>query len=126
MSSMPSSPRVLITGSRHYADEAIIRRELSAFPPGTVVIHGGASGADSLADRVAKQLGFEVVAVPADWKKHGKAAGPLRNQKMLDEQSPTIVLAFPLEDSRGTWDMVQRARDAGVEVRVVPDQELAR
>lgn len=38
---------------------------------------------------------------------------------MLDEQSPTLVLAFPLEDSRGTWDMVRRAEAARVPVRVI-------
>lgn len=111
--------RVLVTGSRHFNNRVVIRRELSEFPSGTTVIHGGASGADELADQIAKELGFDVVAVPADWKTYGKSAGPRRNQKMLDEHGPTLVLAFPLSDSRGTWDMVRRARAAGVEVRIV-------
>ena len=58
--------RVLITGSRHYVDDATSRRELVQFPAGTVVIHGAAAGADAIADRIAKELGFTVVAVPAD------------------------------------------------------------
>jgi len=50
---------------------------------------------------------------PADWDKHGKAAGPIRNQEMLD-QHPDFVLAFP--GGNGTADMVARARRAGVPV----------
>lgn len=122
MSPQAVESRVLITGSRHYSNEEVIRRELAAFPAGTVVIHGAAPGADSIADRIAKALGFKVIAEPADWKTHGKAAGPIRNQKMLDEYCPTVVLAFPLKDSRGTWDMVRRAEAAGVRVRVIDEQ----
>lgn len=50
----------------------------------------------------------------ADWSKYGKAAGPMRNQKMLDEYKPDLVVALP--GGRGTADMVSRARVAGVEV----------
>lgn len=51
----------------------------------------------------------------ADWDKHGKAAGPIRNQQMLDEGKPDLVLAFA--GGKGTDDMCRRARAAGVEVR---------
>jgi hypothetical protein len=54
-----------------------------------------------------------LVSVPADWEKWGTAAGPKRNQMMLD-QKPDIVLAFP--GGRGTADMIARAEQAGVEV----------
>ena len=110
---------MLITGSRHYADAAIMRRELERLPPGSVIIHGGAKGADALADEIGHELGFEVIACPADWAKYGTSAGPRRNQQMVDEQQPPLVIAFPLEDSRGTWDMVRRARQAGIEARVI-------
>lgn len=61
----------------------------------------------------ASWLGF-----PANWKSHGKGAGPIRNQKMIDEGKPDLVLAFP--GGRGTADMVRRAKAAGVRVIEVP------
>jgi UDP-N-acetylmuramoylalanine-D-glutamate ligase len=56
--------------------------------------------------------GLEVY--PADWKLHGKSAGHIRNQQMLDESKPDIVIAFP--GGRGTANMIKRAKKAGVEV----------
>jgi hypothetical protein len=71
------------------------------------VVHGGASGADSMAGAWAKKMAVEVVACPADWKKHGKAAGPIRNEEMLMDHKPSLVVAFP--GGQGTADMVKRA-----------------
>jgi hypothetical protein len=52
--------------------------------------------------------------VPAEWKKHGKRAGPLRNMRMLEEWKPDGVAAFP--GGSGTADMIAQARNAGVKV----------
>lgn len=114
--------RILICGSRNFTDRDAIVRALEVQPiwpvgPETIIVHGAARGADTLAGEVAKQFGFHVEAHPADWKQHGKAAGPIRNQEMLDS-GVDVVLAFPLGESRGTWDMVRRARAAGVPVCV--------
>lgn len=78
-----------------------------------VIVHGAARGADTIARLVAEDLGLATEAHPADWKKHGKAAGPIRNQEMLDS-GIDLVIAFP--GGNGTADMVKRARQAGVEV----------
>lgn len=72
------------------------------------------SGADGLADRAARVLGCDIDVYPADWPRYGKAAGPMRNQQMVDEGKPDVVLAFP--GGRGTADMVRRAKAAGVRV----------
>ena len=48
-----------------------------------------------------------------DWKKYGKKAGPLRNQQMLEEGKPDLVVAFP--GGNGTADMVRRAKKANIE-----------
>ena len=80
----------------------------------SVVIHGGARGADISADVCALAFGIDVEVYPADWAKHGKAAGPIRNAQMLREGRPDAVLAFP--GGRGTADMVRRAKRAGVPV----------
>ena len=111
--------RVLITGSREWTDVATMCEEFCKLPDDTVIIHGGARGADTMADQMARGEHMRVEVFPADWKAHGKAAGPLRNQQMLDEGKPDLVLAFPTPKSRGTWDMVRRAKSAGVEVRVI-------
>lgn len=52
---------------------------------------------------------------PADWEKHGRAAGPIRNEKMLIVGTPDMVLAFP--GGRGTADMIRKAEAAGLPVR---------
>lgn len=111
--------RVLVCGWRDYADKQYLWSVLDGFGPPeiTEVISGMARGADSFAAEWAERFGFPLHKFPADWDKHGRAAGPIRNQQMLDEGKPDLVLAFP--GGRGTADMISRARKAGVEVRVV-------
>jgi hypothetical protein len=107
--------RILVCGSRHWTDKSAIRRALSAFEPGDVVIHGGAPGADTIAGEAALVLGLKVEIYPADWERYGKAAGPIRNQLMIDSK-PHCVVAFPLPNSRGTLDTIRRAQAAGIPV----------
>ena len=86
-----------------------------------VLINGCASGADSLAAGWAKTHAVPIVKFPADWRRYGRAAGPIRNQQMLEAGRPTHVLAIqPFDQTTpGTQDMIRRARKAGVLVRVV-------
>jgi hypothetical protein len=87
------------------------------------IIHGGCRGADQIAAYVARQrpAWYAVEEFVADWKGRGKAAGPLRNQRMLSEGKPDLVVAFHdyLAGSKGTKDMTQRALTAGLPVVVV-------
>src|SRR6266576_1753918 len=103
--------RVLVCGDREWTASEPIATLLNLCPPDTVVIHGAARGADAIAGRLATELGFEVQPYPADWNKHGKAAGPIRNSQMLSEGQPDEVHAFHnnVEASRGTKDMVEKA-----------------
>lgn len=113
---------VLVTGSRDWTDEATIRHELQCIQDDNLnckLVHGAARGADSIAAKIASEMGWLIEAYPADWQKHGKKAGPIRNQVMLDLGMPDMVLAFPLPQSIGTFDMIRRAENAGVPVRVV-------
>jgi hypothetical protein len=105
--------RVIITGGRDYTDEQVVRNVINSLPASTTVIHGDAPGADTLAATAAIQAGLTVEAWPADWRTHGRGAGPRRNQAMLDAGADA-VWAFP--GGRGTADMVRRAREAGVPV----------
>lgn len=104
---------MLVCGGRDYRDEESMYAALAdELEPGDVVVHGGARGADALAGDIAgRVLGYEVEVHPADWHKHGRAAGPIRNQEMLDT-GIDMVIAFA--GGRGTADMVSRATRAGV------------
>jgi hypothetical protein len=64
-----------------------------------------------------------VAVFPADWETHGRAAGPIRNQAMLDEGKPYLVIAFWDGKSKGTLDMISRATRAGVPVKIVPPRK---
>jgi len=117
--------RVLVTGGRDYNDAAVVQRTLEALRPHPAfVIQGGALGADLLARGWAKPSGVAVLNYPADWQTYGRRAGPLRNQRMIDEGKPDLVVAFP--GGRGTADMVKRARNAGIPVREVGDPATPR
>jgi hypothetical protein len=108
--------RVLVCGGRDFLDRDCLFVELDALRLSrgvTVIISGCARGADTLGLEWAKARGIEVARFPADWEKHRRAAGPIRNQQMLDEGRPDLVIAFP--GGRGTADMVGRATAAGIE-----------
>jgi hypothetical protein len=79
-----------------------------------VIIHGAASGADTLAKKWARGNRCPDEAYYADWKAHGRAAGPIRNRLMIEEGKPDLVIAFP--GGRGTENMKKQARAAGIEV----------
>ena len=113
--------RLLVCGSTEFTDRDKMTHELAkiGWKKVKVVIHGDARGADRMAGEIAKLYKKRVKKFPAKWKLYGRAAGPIRNQKMLDKGKPNFVLAFPMENSVGTWDMVMRAKKAGVKVRVI-------
>jgi hypothetical protein len=82
-----------------------------------IIIHGNAEGADKLSAEVAKELGYTIESYPADWNTYGKAAGPIRNQLMI-EQKPDLVIAFWDGISRGTADMLNKATKAKVNIQI--------
>lgn len=111
--------RVLVCGSRGWTDKDRIRAVLEELAPSCAcVIDGAARGADQLGHEVAVELGLETMRFPAQWKLLGKRAGHIRNQQMLDEGKPDIVIAFWDGLSRGTMDMIERCTKAGVPSKV--------
>lgn len=110
--------RVIVCGGRGFDDYDLMARTLDSLGV-TEVAEGGASGADDMAEAWACQRNKPCRTYPAQWAKHGKSAGPLRNQHMLDDFTPDAVIAFP--GGRGTADMVRRAKSAGVRVVEVWD-----
>lgn len=117
--------KVLVCGSRKWTNLKAIERELEKLPASTIIIHGACRGADNTAGFVAWLLGFEVRTYPAAWEQFGRRAGSIRNQVMLNvehQNSEPIdkVLAFHEDPGlgKGTWDMVARAKKAGIPVEV--------
>jgi hypothetical protein len=111
--------RVLVCGGRDYQDKDkvfAVLDEIHAQTSISSIIHGCASGADTLGSDWAWIRGIDEERYPADWKTHGKAAGPIRNRQMLNTQ-PNLVVAFP--GGRGTQDMINISRIAGIEVREI-------
>jgi len=109
--------RVLICGGRQYQEVGFLWKTMDhihATQPISEVIAGGAAGADTLGASWAIERGIPCRVFMADREKLGRSAGPIRNQKMLDQGKPDLVVAFPGE--RGTADMVRRARAAGVRI----------
>jgi len=116
--------RVLVCGSRHFNDYERLKKEvLNALPIGdyleTTVISGHARGADSLGEKLSEDMEWRCERYPADWETYGKRAGPIRNSQMLREGKPDMVIAFRGPNSRGTQNMIDQARKAGVETMVV-------
>jgi hypothetical protein len=110
---------VLVCGSRDWTDEETIAARLADLAGEQwTVMHGAARGADTIAAYVAVLYGFDVKAYPADWERHGRAAGVLRNLQMLEEE-PGLVLAFQLDGSRGTQHTIDEARKRGIPVEVI-------
>lgn len=112
---------LMVTGSRHYNVEDHgnrVENVLDGFCERVgvpdLLIHGGAKGADYLAQVWALKKGIQIKTYPAAWETHGKKAGPMRNTDMV--LFATHCIAFPLGDSRGTWDAVRKAKKAGLEV----------
>ena len=117
---------VLVTGSRNLMERAIVLPELERLHKehnDLVVVHGGAKGADRAAASVCAQLQVYQVPVAPLWGRYGNAAGILSNQLMLDLFKVDEAIAFPLEGSVGTFDMMRRLRAAGIPVRNVTGYE---
>lgn len=111
--------RVLVSGGRGYCDVGALYAALDDVhraTPITLLVHGGASGADALAAEWARAHRVTTHVFTADWKRHHASAGPIRNQAMVDAGAD-LCLAFA--GGRGTADCVRRARKAGILVREV-------
>jgi hypothetical protein len=109
--------KLLVCGGRDFNDWAMLDywlRKVHEKRPITLLIEGGAPGADSMARAWATKRGIRVETEHADWKKHGKAAGPIRNELMLTKWAPDGVVAFP--GGKGTAGMIEKAEVAGVKV----------
>lgn len=124
---MPQRKTIIVCGGRDFVDVPLLWRTLDKIARryGVREVIDGASdeisgpfiGADYWANQWALAADISTCRYIADWKGKGKAAGPIRNQRMIDEGKPDLVVAFP--GGKGTADMLRRAEAAGIETIIV-------
>lgn len=134
--------RIIVAGGRDFDDYECVRDILDGFfrglrisaenfdrveyiPPKVEIVSGGAKGADWEGECYALANDLPCVIFNADWNKHGKAAGPIRNRQMAEyassggEDCRGVLFAFWDGESRGTKNMIETAEKYGLEVHVV-------
>ena len=84
-----------------------------------IIISGHAKGADSLAEQWAKKREVSLEIYPAEWDVYGKSAGFMRNQQMIDEGLPDLVVAF--SGGKGTVNMIKLSNQANIPLYNVRD-----
>ena len=115
--------KAIIAGGRHFDDYNLVKERCDFFlsekmkSHQVIIISGHASGADSLGERYASEHGLKTELHPADWKAHGKAAGPIRNKEMAEVAD--ALIAFWDGASRGTKNMIDTAKSKGLKVVVI-------
>jgi len=108
--------KLLVCGGRNFTDAALLNTTLSHFHGLnriTLMITGVCRGADLLADGWASREGIPHAHFPANWKGEGRAAGFIRNNRMLVVCNPNVVMAFP--GGKGTAHTVKLARARQIE-----------
>lgn len=109
--------KVIIAGSRDFDNylhllQAVVKSGFDI----TEVVSGGARGADALGELLARDLDFDLKRFPADWNKHGRAAGPIRNGEMAEYADALIAMWDGV--STGTANMIKQANERGLKVHV--------
>lgn len=102
--------RLIIAGTRTFNDYELLRDTVKSFIGDCTdveIVSGTAEGADKLGERFAEEFGYPVKRFPADWKLHGKAAGPIRNEQMA--KYATDCICFWDGKSKGTRSMINMA-----------------
>ena len=118
---------VLVTGDRDFTNAKLIGKVLFNLAP-SILIEGGAKGADTLAGEWADARNIMRITIPANWKLYGRGAGPIRNKEMLSllmdyhkQGSEVLVVGFHnhIEESAGTSNMLLQAETSGVNYTLV-------
>lgn len=116
----PQSPRLIIAGSRDFADRAVLDPQVERLTSRLgdfCIVSGGARGADTLGEDFAVARDLKMLRIPAEWDRYAtKAAGYIRNAKMAFLS--THLIAFWDGQSPGTRNMIDIARSSGLAVRV--------
>lgn len=119
-------PHVLVCGGRGFGDQGLLEARLDAFTAklGKIVVVTGAcrTGADRLAEEWAHARRHVRLRFHPDWQQHGKAAGPIRNQEMVEHVAAVhegFAVAFWDGKSKGTADCIERIKKHGIPLKIV-------
>lgn len=118
--------KIIVCGGRHFEDYELLKSILDKHfedngiaPNDVEIVSGHCQGADMLGERYAKENGCALRVFPAEWKKYGKVAGPIRNKQMVDyiaTAEERLVVAFVSPKSKGTCHTVSLARKIDIPV----------
>lgn len=112
--------RVAVIGSRGFTNYNLLSDVLTKFSNEqklTTIISGGAQGADKLAEVYAKTNNIPIIIYPADWAKHGRAAGPIRNKQLVNDAD--YIIAFWDGKSPGTLSSINFAKGLNKPVNII-------
>ena len=119
---MKQEYRVIIAGTRTFDDYGMLCNHADYMLQDKqrtrriVIVSGAAKGADALGEQYARDRGYKIQRYPADWNRYGRAAGPLRNEKMA--QNADALLAYWDGKGPGTQGMIALAEQYGLKIRV--------
>lgn len=120
--------RVIVAGSRSFNDFNLLEKELMTYfkehnlhRADVEIISGTATGADKLGETFAEKYGLKLTKFPANWEKHGKSAGFIRNQEMVHyaKDNNGVLFAFWDETSPGTKNTIKLSIDNKLDVNVI-------
>lgn len=112
--------RLAIIGARLFDDYELLKREvISRFKVSeiTQIVSGGAKGADTLAEQFGLEYGIDMAIFPAQWDRHSKRAGYIRNTQIA--QYADCAIAFPIGASKGTYDTIRKMEELGKPVTII-------
>jgi hypothetical protein len=108
--------RIGIVGSRHFPSREVVQLFLKSLPRDTVIVSGGAEGVDRWSVEIGESLGMKTLVFQADWQRHGRKAGPIRNVEIVSNIDELV--AFWDGESRGTLNTIVLATGAGLPMRI--------
>ena len=110
--------KLAVIGSRDFDNYGLVKEVLNQYKDKvSLVISGGANGADTLGEKWAKENGLDIIVFPADWKMYGKRAGFVRNNDII--YTCDVCVAFWDGQSKGTEDSIRKATSMGKELVVI-------
>jgi hypothetical protein len=108
--------KVAVIGSRGFNDYDKVKQTLSTLKI-SLLISGGAKGADTLGERYAKENNIPTQIFLPDWNKHGKAAGFIRNTDIVENAE--MIVAFWDMESRGTLDSINKGQNLEKQILII-------
>jgi len=113
--------RIAVVGSRNFTNYEQMKRILKPYLP-FILITGGASGADSLAEQFAVEYDLEVLIHYPEWNKYGRKAAYVRNSFIIRDCE--FLIAFWNGHSKGTKMVIELAKKKHKPCRVIRDERV--